>query len=419
MTQTSGLLTVEYNLPYYYSHERCVLSCKAALTGTLTYQNTFVELLIPNFDTIRYYLTSAGTCEIDIADALRVIGKGVDITLRLAYSSGGYDSSMIIGFWWRNGIRPQRVIIPDNRGVELGDSSNYLYPAIILQPLTSFATPSKAATEDNKIGYVDYWRGKRPFFTGGWSVKISSRLSQSELTAKIQACMGEYFGVADYTPTYTTSGYYLVTTIDGFISESEAAVFVNMIQAGYEVWQRPSCTISWNDTWGEREGYVLQRPFVGANSIGALLYSENLDEEESGDAELLYITSTKERYCGRRYAEVEWVDFACATRRLVWEVRDVKTSTINSVELDTSDNSYSEIKGREDSCTLYMENLSVYDMWYYADIIHSDKVRVTFDGEIWYNAKITTKDFTLPNSEMALQTLKVSCKFARYDAVNL
>ena len=120
----------------------------------------------------------------------------------------------------------------------------------------------------------------------------------------------------------------------------------------------------------------------------------------------------------KEYAAVEWESITGQTRRHIFEVVKQTAAAEDVISLETIANDWNERKGRLESCTLRLEGLERYDMWYYGDVITSSKVRVTFDGQKWYNVQVKTKNFTLPNSNIGkLGTLEIDINFARYDTI--
>lgn len=120
----------------------------------------------------------------------------------------------------------------------------------------------------------------------------------------------------------------------------------------------------------------------------------------------------------KKYATVEWVSFSGATRRHTFEVINCTTESIDAVSLQNLRNFYDEHKGRQDKFVLRIEGLNRYDYWYYADLITSDKVQLTFDGVNYKQIQVVTKSVTIPdNDEGELNTLEIEINFAKYDTI--
>lgn len=146
-----------------------------------------------------------------------------------------------------------------------------------------------------------------------------------------------------------------------------------------------------------------------------------------GDSFDLYLLGTptqtkkyamRKQVCGVRYAVVEWVSFSGATRRHIFEVTKAKTSTANAYSLLPTDNEYVEVKGRVYGFTLRLDGLNAYDIWYYADMINSSKVRVSLDGTSYEQVQVTDKSVTLPDGEAGTDgKLEMQVNYKRYDAV--
>lgn len=126
-----------------------------------------------------------------------------------------------------------------------------------------------------------------------------------------------------------------------------------------------------------------------------------------------------------RFAVVEWVSFTGATRRHIFKVKKSTFETDNEYSLLRLDGAPNEIKGREESFTLYMDDLCAYDYWYYSDIINSSNVQVGIKTDPDAVAemrpvKVKTKKATIPDGNGGKwNTFEVECIYANYDAVNL
>ena len=83
------------------------------------------------------------------------------------------------------------------------------------------------------------------------------------------------------------------------------------------------------------------------------------------------------------------------------------------------DNSYNEVKGREDSLDIYLDELMPYDLWYYADVITSSFVEVSLDGTNWNQVQVTNKNITLPTGGAGNGKLEITVNWRRYDAVTM
>lgn len=127
----------------------------------------------------------------------------------------------------------------------------------------------------------------------------------------------------------------------------------------------------------------------------------------------------------RLYAEVEWVSMTGVTRRHTFWVIKPEIEVADKYDLLTNDNSYREIKGHEDGCTLMIDGLNAYDVWYYSDLAMSSDIRmVIFNGADLssgdLHARITTKKVTMPDGEGGkFGSVEFECKYKRYDAVTM
>ena len=125
----------------------------------------------------------------------------------------------------------------------------------------------------------------------------------------------------------------------------------------------------------------------------------------------------------RLYAVVEWVSMTGVKRRHTFWVIKPEIEVAEKYDLLTTDNSYKEIKGHEDGCTLMIDGLNAYDIWYYSDLAMSSEVRVEIYNGAGFSsgfipALITTKKVTMPEGDGGnWGSVEFECKYKRYDAV--
>ncbi len=127
----------------------------------------------------------------------------------------------------------------------------------------------------------------------------------------------------------------------------------------------------------------------------------------------------------RLYADVRWVSMTGVTRMHTFWVIKPEIEVEDKYDLLTTDNSYKEIKGHEDGCTLMIDGLNAYDIWYYSDLAMSSNVSVNIYNGVGYTsgympALITTKKVTMPDGDGGnWGSVEFECKYKRYDAVTM
>lgn len=173
-----------------------------------------------------------------------------------------------------------------------------------------------------------------------------------------------------------------------------------------------SITIEWRTTDEGGGEYDLRA------DEGTEIAVENLDEIQLGTATgTTYITAKELDPC-KRYAMVRWMSATGMPRAHTFEVRDLEIAAGDVVKLETVNGQYKQAKGRNEGLKLYLENLTAYDYWYYADLITSSRVEVSLDGVTYYEVEVTTKSVTIPNcSEGALNKLEVELNWRKYDEI--
>ena len=154
----------------------------------------------------------------------------------------------------------------------------------------------------------------------------------------------------------------------------------------------------------------------------AIHFLDKLQIAQNGRIVAEYQAETVTNQC-RLYAIVEWVSMTGVTRRHTFWVIKPEIEVTDKYDLLTTDNSYKEIKGHEDGCTLMIDGLNAYDIWYYSDLAMSSNVRVEIYNGAGYTpefipALITTKKVTMPDGDGGnWGSVEFECKYKRYDAV--
>lgn len=161
--------------------------------------------------------------------------------------------------------------------------------------------------------------------------------------------------------------------------------------------------------------------FVDANKRAIQCYNK-LQIARNGTIVAEYQLEPVTSQC-RLYAVVEWVSMTGVLRRHTFWVTKPEMEVADKYDLLTNDNSYKEIKGHEDGCTLMIDGLNAYDVWYYSDLAMSSEVRVAIYNGAGVSlgsipALITTKKVTMPDGDGGkLGSVEFECKYKKYDAV--
>lgn len=161
--------------------------------------------------------------------------------------------------------------------------------------------------------------------------------------------------------------------------------------------------------------------FVDENKR-AIQFHDRLQIAHNGTIVAEYQSEFATKQC-RLYAVVQWVSMTGVTRSHTFWIIKPEIEVSDKYDLLTNDNSYKEIKGHEDGCTLMIDGLTAYDIWYYSDLAMSSDVRVAIYNGAGYSsgltpALITTKKVTMPDGDGGkLGSVEFECKYKRYDAV--
>lgn len=244
--------------------------------------------------------------------------------------------------------------------------------------------------------------------------------------------------LTDYVRTYPSVGTFnfsfgvgsnwpLVVTIEGLINPESVLIPYHMLKENGAMVIPPS-RILWDGTNSdpsEFEFYATAGTWsvtgnaslaIDHRSVGQISGVFTLENAEQHNKDYV---PTKLR-CGLEYAVVKWISFTGAERISWLQVVKSKIASANNYSLLPRDNEYIQIKGREDGFTLRIDGLNVYDLWYYADILTSSDVRVSFDGGTTFDrVEVDTKNITIPDGEAFDGVLEINVNWKRYDAVAL
>lgn len=131
--------------------------------------------------------------------------------------------------------------------------------------------------------------------------------------------------------------------------------------------------------------------------------------------------------CGVRWAYLKWASIVGPYKWAVFKISEQKISSDGDYSLLMQDNSYNEVKGREDSLTLMIDKLDTYDIWYYSDILTSSDVRLLTADDIYSapfgtnggKVEVTTNNVTAPSGDKANGKIEFEIKVKRYDAISM
>lgn len=120
-----------------------------------------------------------------------------------------------------------------------------------------------------------------------------------------------------------------------------------------------------------------------------------------------------------RYVQLSWIDrYTGLFKTAVWQRLKDTSETSDSVSLENIRNEYTVIKGFEKSFVARLHDLSMYDYWYYSDIITSSEVRLYNNDGTYETVNVTTKSETIPDTDSGKPNdLEIEIKYKRYDAI--
>lgn len=247
-----------------------------------------------------------------------------------------------------------------------------------------------------------------------------------------------WIDLTDYVRTYPSVGTFnfsfgvgsnwpLVVTIEGLINPASVLIPYHMLKENGAMVIPPS-RFFWDGTQSDptKLEFYATAGIWSVTGNAALAYNQRIVGQISGAFTLKNAEQHNKDYvptqlrCGVEYAVVKWISFT-GEERISWlQVVKSKIASANNYSLLPRDNEYIQIKGREDGFTLRIDGLNVYDLWYYADILTSSNVRVSFDGGTTFDrVEVDTKNITIPDGEAFDGVLEINVNWKRYDAVAL
>lgn len=147
--------------------------------------------------------------------------------------------------------------------------------------------------------------------------------------------------------------------------------------------------------------------------IGAITADSNVTLEYLSAKPLawhvFWQTKTRALPCDAESAYVEWQSISGGNKAALWKVRDKGLNVTDSVQFDTMTDGVDVRKSFGSVMSLYLDDLSAYDVWYYSDIIASDVVNV--NGR---QVNITTSSVTYPNGYDRGEVV-VNVEFSNFD----
>ena len=118
--------------------------------------------------------------------------------------------------------------------------------------------------------------------------------------------------------------------------------------------------------------------------------------------------------CGTDHVGMQWMSRAGNQKQHIWLMAGRSINASGDSYLTDTDN-YDIRNNVEFGCTIYLKDLSVFDEWYYSDIIGSDSVKITFDGTEWLDCRIDTNSLTLSDGEQSNGKIEIKLTYSHYE----
>lgn len=277
----------------------------------------------------------------------------------------------------------------------------------------------------------------------GREIKVWTTLFGSSASPYVEYKTDDYFNVyidmTDYVRAYadrigsTTPYHHVIYVQDGSLSASAITIGIaglidpaNVCAPFQNLYSYGARIIPPTMFYMPQYQYPVAEIYTNNNSFSttgsASIMTGNRRVMISGDF-VLNCSSGQKRYsarktlCGVDYVSATWVSFTGQKRTHSFELTKRKSSTKDTIPLISNEDDFREIKGREDGITLRLDCLDTYDLWYYADILHSSEVKIGVGGWM-HQVQIVDKTITLPDGDAGTNgVLEISVIFAHYDAV--
>lgn len=126
-------------------------------------------------------------------------------------------------------------------------------------------------------------------------------------------------------------------------------------------------------------------------------------------------TRIMEPECGKRYAALNWTSRIGNPKLAYFELSAITYKSANILQLDTAISDqytrtsigYDERRGEAVSCTLKLSGLSAFDIWYYSDVLQSNRQCITI-GDNTYYAQLTTNKIEIPDGDGGTNDLELN-----------
>lgn len=379
-TLTSGTLTVQAYDVNVWLQERNVLRIKDPGATKVSIGTS------PSAELATYTLDANKEAVVDMSDYMRTHAIATDIYVR---SNSGDDVQIVANYNPIGLINPLNVLVPYSDSGLLIQAPSMIYETI--KP--GLFAAEFMSTEEN-IGVFQYLRNE------------PTRLNAGELVI--------------YTPFFPNS--FTGLTIGELLQER--AIHAGSYEFNFDGVESLELIAPYRWVYDNITIYTKVRnpkyenDYTYIDTGGSTVYY--ICNGEYWDTETLQNILVRKLECNRRYAAVRWVSFTGKTRVHTFELRDATQTADEVIKLETLDGTYNQIKGRTDGFKLYLDELTAYDYWYYADVITSSKVEVSLDGTTWQQVEVTTKSVTIPNtSEGKTNKLEIIVNWRNYDAVTM
>lgn len=127
--------------------------------------------------------------------------------------------------------------------------------------------------------------------------------------------------------------------------------------------------------------------------------------------------------CGKQYARLTWKSRKGNNKVHYFELSGINYKTSDTLALEPELSSqlsglkgYREHRGETLSCTLRLDGLTAYDVWYYSDILQSSRCSIGIDnGRVDYAAQCTTAKIEIPDGDAGTNELVLTFNLNSYE----
>lgn len=137
----------------------------------------------------------------------------------------------------------------------------------------------------------------------------------------------------------------------------------------------------------------------------------------------------QQQTCGLHYCTLKWLGFNGMWKIHTFEINDYDIATSESIELMNVQSKFDILRNNDFSFTAKIQNCTRYDLFYYSDLIGSDKVycylhdvdSASAMNDVvladYYRVSVETKNVTIPNGDAKNYVFSAKINYKKHDTI--